>query len=523
MNRIIAVRISGGAHMNDNSELFLSIDAGTSSVKIVLFDSYGTMKAVSLQEYSLLTPAENLVELHPETYWECCAKGIEEITAQIGGKEAEKIRSVGICSQGETLILLDKNGDPLHNAVVWIDNRSTEEAEEIKERFGINQDTGQPDVYPMWPVTKMLWFKKHKPDLFEAVDKFLLVEDYLVYRLTGRFSATFALYTSSYLLDIRKKQWWKAMLDYIGVRENQLPELHESGRIVGNLRPSAAERLHLSKKTVVVSGAMDQTAALVGAAAVKEGVVIETTGSAVVVCQAGGVFPEGRRLSLPLHYHAIPDMYFLLSMCSAGGLSFKWLRDNFFRAEADSSAKNGEDVYSLMTARAETIAPGSGGLLFYPFMSGPGTLPVDPELRGIMFGLQLHHEKGHFARSIMEAIAFVIRESLEQMAELGFNYREIRSLGGGAKSVLWTRIKAAVLDRPLTIMKCPETAALGTAALQAAALGVYPDIQSAAEAMSAADETVEPEAALVSVYEEVYNRYRTIEKKYFAAGARDRG
>jgi xylulokinase len=267
---------------------------------------------------------------------------------------------------------------------------------------------------------------------------------------------------------------------------------------------------------------MDQTAALVGAAAIREGVVIETTGSALVVCQAGGVFPAGRQLSLPVHYHAIADMYFLLSMCSAGGLSLKWLRDTFFKTEAAEAAAEGKDVYTVMTDRAGTIPPGSEGLLFYPFMSGPGTLAVDPELRGIMFGLQLHHEKGHFVRSIMEAIAFVIRESLEQMAELGFQYREIRSLGGGAKSMRWTKIKAAVLGRPVTVMKCPETAALGTAALQAAALGVYPDIRSAAEAMSSIYDTIEPEPALLTAYEEVYHRYRSIEKNYFAAGATEK-
>jgi len=285
---------------------FLSIDAGTTSVKVALFNSKGDMISTSLREYVLLTPSENIVELHPDTYWECSKEGIRDVLASTG-VPIRSIKSIGICSQGETLIVLDKEGYPLRNAIVWMDNRSQEESEEIREAFGSESRTGQLDVFPSWPITKILWLKKNEPDSYKRIHKYMLVEDYIIYRLTGKFRGEYSLYTSSYMLDIQNKQWWGELLDYAGVSEDQLVELHESGKVIGTITSSAGRELGLDPDTMVVTGAMDQTAAMIGSGNIQAGVVTETTGAALAVCCTVDLFSHNATHSMAVQYHAIPD------------------------------------------------------------------------------------------------------------------------------------------------------------------------------------------------------------------------
>ncbi len=495
---------------------FISLDIGTTSVKVALVGSDGEVGAISTREYTLHTPAENIVELNPEIYWNCCVEGIKEVLEKSKVPTAQ-IKSVGICSQGETLICLDKQGNTLRNAIVWMDNRSGREAEEIKAALKTENNTGQLDVVATWPITKMLWLKKNEPDTYRKTRKFLLPEDYILYRLTGLFKGEYSLYTSSFMLDIINKKWWAEILDYVGVSTEMLVELCESGEVIGEVQPSVCKQTGLAAGTKVVTGAMDQTAAMIGAGNIKSGIVTETTGAALAVCGTIASFPDksGKR-SMAVQYHAIPDEYFLIGWCPTGGMAFKWLRDVFFTAEKDRAAGTGADAYDRMTALAAEIPPGSQGLIFLPYLAGPGTGDIRADAKGVFCGLELHHDRPHFARAVMESIGFVLKQYITEMERLGLECKEIRSLGGGSKSRLWNQIKADILGKPVTTMKCAEAAAVGTAILQARAIGIFDSFEQAADSIVQTESVVVPIEQNVRAYQTIFEKFVEANERCFA-------
>ena len=498
----------------DNSICFLSLDVGTTSVKTALFNSTGDLLALSVEEYSLNTPSENIVELNPEKYWECCKNGIKEILVKSKISPVQ-IKSISVSSQGETLIMLDKKGEPVCNAIIWLDNRSDKEAEEIKKEFGIDKRTGQTDVLPTWPVTKILWMKKNKFDIFKRIYHFMLVEDYIIYKLTKKFRGEYSLYSSSYMLDIINKKWWEEIIDYVGIDIEQLVELGESGEIVGNLSLPVSKELGLEPETMAITGALDQTAAVIGSGNLKSGIVTEATGAALAVCGTLETFPEKRLSSVAVHYHAIPDKYLTIGWCPTGGLALKWLRDTFFISETREASGKGENTYEFLADMAEKVPVGCQGLSFFPYMAGAGTLDINPETRGAFLGLELHHKKEHFARAVMESAAFVLKKNIHEIENISAFCTEIRSIGGASKSRFWNQIKADVTGKKIITMECPEAASLGVAVLQAKALNIYPNIEKCVENMVRPLSVINPIKENQHKYESVFQNYISIEKKCF--------
>jgi len=474
------------------TECYLSLDVGTTAVKAALFSvDSGALVSLSLKEYALDTPAKDFVELDPEVYWRCCVEGSREaiLTAGIDGRA---IRSVGVSSQGETIILLDEQDRPVRNAIVWLDVRAAKEAAELAAIVGDENPTGQIELSATWPVSKVRWLNRHEPNTISRTARLLLVEDFILHRLTGEYGGEYSLYTSSYMLDIRQKRWWGRMLDAAGIRVEWLSTLAESGTVVGRIRADAREAIGLGPNCVAVAGAMDQTAAMLGAGSIAPGIATETTGAALVVAGTLGGYPTERIGTMALQCHAIPGEYLVMGWTSAGGISFKWLRDTLFPDLRDEALAAGQDPYDELIRLAAGIAPGSEGLLFLPFMAGPGTLRLDPALRGLYSGLNLSHTRGHLVRAMLEGLALVLQMVVSDMEELGTKYEEVRSLGGGAQSDLWCQIKADITGRPMRRMKCPEASALGTAMLQAVAVGRYANLSEAAGQMVQTSMLFEP-------------------------------
>jgi len=493
--------------------LFLTLDMGTTSVKTGLWSGEGAAKAESLLEYTLHTPSENIIELDAEIYWTCVQKGIKEVLEK-SAVPPEEVLSIGVSSQGETLITLDAAGAPLMPAIVWMDNRSWKEAEELKAALG-SGDTGLVDMTPTWPATKILWLKRNNPEVFHKAAKYCMVEDFIIFKLTGRYIGEYSLYSTTSLLDIRKKVYWRDILNYLGITDQQLPELTESAEIAGTLLPERASELGLKKETKVITGALDQTAGMIGAGNIEEGIITETTGGALAICKTLNTLPGERGESLSVQCHAVPERYLVTGWTAAGGMSLKWLRDTFFTAEAEAAERAGQDPFNVIIGSAEKVAIGSQGLLFYPFMAGPGTLPLDPSSRGSFYGLELHHTKAHFVRAVMESIAFVLRENIDRMCDLGGESREVRSMGGGAKSRFWNQMKADATGLPVITLASSETASLGIAVLSGAALGVYSSIPEAAGAMVKQVNRFEPARDRTGEYEAAYRRYRRTETKIY--------
>ena len=296
----------------------LTLDAGTTSLKGALFDLAGNMIASRVHEYHLEKPAPDIVELDPEIYWLAAKTVIAEILMETK-VNPKNISALGVTSQGETLIVLDKNGRPLRKAIVWLDNRAKDEAEIIKREFGgelVYKVTGQQDVVPGWPAAKILWLRNHEPEVFKATAKYLMLGDYLIYRLTGVFATDHALNPSTLYYDLVNGLWWKEMLEFLHVSEKQLPVLMNSGESAGNVSVD----IGLTGNTAVTVAPIDQVAAAVGAGNIAPGMITETTGCALAICATVEHPVYDPEMRIGLYRHALPGMFVLMPWVPTAGM-----------------------------------------------------------------------------------------------------------------------------------------------------------------------------------------------------------
>ena len=483
----------------DASGCFLGLDIGTTGVKAALFADTGEALGSGLAEYTLETPRPDIVELDAEIYWRSVREAIASALGE-AGTDASRVRSVGITGQAETLIVTGADGRPLRKAIVWLDNRAKDEAAEIERRFGAERlfrMSGQTEMLPCWPAAKILWLREHEPDVFRRAARFMMVEDFVALRLTGRCATCRGLMPSSLYYDIRTGEYDREMLDFLGIGEAQLPELLDGGAAVG---PCAAADSPLPATCTAATAPLDHICGNLGCGCTGRGMVSETTGCTIALCAnfPGVVYDEQRRIST---YHGFaPGSFALLPWAPTAGMILKHFRDEF----------SGGMSYREFDAAAAKVAPGSDGLLLLPHCAGSVSPVCNPDARGVAYGITLAHKRGHWARAIMESVAFLLRDNIDVLRELGAEVREVRSLGGAAKSALWLQIKADVLGAPLTVTACDEATSLGAAILGAAARGDFASPAEAAARMVRVARTVEP-GANHGVYQEIFQRYRHLD------------
>jgi xylulokinase len=487
----------------------LSVDAGTTASKIMLFKENGEPAATSTQEYSLITPSPLRVEIEPETFWNAFKSGVSEVLEKSKAKKDE-IRAIGISAQGETLIPVDKSGKPLRNAIVWLDNRAQEEAEILSREFdGADESfriTGQVKIVPTWPASKILWIKGNEPGVFRKTSKYLLVEDYLIFRMTGMYVAEGSLLCSTVYWNINTRRWWNEMLDRLQITADELPEIKESGEPVGELISSAASELGLSSRTVVSTGALDQAAGATGVGNIHPGSFSENTGAALAICAPLDRPLFDTRGRMPMHYFVKPASY-MAHTFTTGGIVLRWFRDYFCRDEMKVGASTGIDAYDLLGNEAENVPPGCEGLLMLPHLQGAMAPETNPRAKGVFYGFSLRHTKAHFIRAIMESVMFIVRRNMEVLEDMGIRVTDIRSLGGGARSRIWKQIEADVTQKPVVTMRNEEAACLGAAILAGKAVGIYGSVDEACERVVAVKERFEPNSSNFNIYDMAYRNY----------------
>jgi xylulokinase len=504
--------------------LILGVDAGTTSLKVGVFRDDGTPLAVAGEEYRLQTPAAERAELDPETYWRALAASMAR-ALRLAGATPSDVAAIAVSSQGETVIPVTADGSPIGPAVVWLDNRAQAEARELAEAFdaaSVYAATGVPAINPTWTASKLLWWKRHDPALFAAAARFLLVEDFLLHRLTGRYVTEGGVQCTSLLYDIRADGWWTPMLDYLELSPGRLPELARPGSTVGTLRREAAAALGLAGNVAIVAGGMDQGAGAVGVGNFGPGIVSESTGGALTL-QASVDRPDGDpSRQTPVYVHSAPGRYLYCPVCPTGGMALTWFRDRFGEPEVKRAAGEGRDAYDLLTELAATVPPGSEGLTMLPHLQGAFSPEYEPRARGVFSGFTLGHEKGHFVRAILESVAFMLRRNLELLAAAGAGAAEVHSHGGGARSALWCQIKADVTGLPVITLEGTEAAIRGDAMLAGVASGAFSDLDEAGRAMIVRRDEFLPDGATRLTYDVAYRRYLELFdalRPLFVAGA----
>jgi xylulokinase len=481
---------------------FLGIDSSTTGVKALLIDHTGTVIATASTELPLYTPLPLWSEQDPADWWAGAQASIREVL-QVSGINGAQVEAIGLTGQMHGLTLLDESGQVLRPAILWNDQRTGAECDEIRARLGkahLIQLTGN-DALTGFTAPKILWVQKNEPEVFRKIRHILLPKDYVRYCLTGEFAIDRADGAGTILFDIKTRDWSPEMLAALDIPLEWLPKTFEGPEVTGYITAQAAALTGLRAGTPVVAGGGDQAAQAVGVGAVRPGIVALTLGtSGVVFATTGQAFiePEGR---LHAFCHSVPGRWHLMGVMLSAAGSLRWYRDNF------APGQNYDDLL----APAAQVPMGSEGLLFLPYLTGERTPHPDPLARGAFVGLTVRHGTGHLSRAVLEGVAFGLRDSFELLKSAGLaSIEQVRVSGGGARSLLWRQILADTFNAELVTVNTTEGAAFGAALLAGVGVGAWEDVDAACAATVKQTGSTTPIAANVAFYEKLYGQYRQL-------------
>ena len=486
----------------------LGVDIGSSEMKATLIDEdrgYIKNRTVSYEQNWIGEKPEYL-ERDVEVYWVSFKKIVSQFISKDHISSAD-IQAISFSVQGETFVPVDEQFRPLRKTIQGHDVRAQEEVKILREKFGdlpLYPVSGQPAIDGYWLAVKILWLKRHQPEIFALTRHYMLLEDYIIHRLTGRFVTDKTIIADSYFYDMRSQDWYSPMMDYLGLTEEMMPTVLDPCEPVGTVSAKISQETGLASKTVVVAGAMDQIAGAIGAGNIKPGVITETTGTALAIGVTGnGKLEEYTTSGLPVLFHAVKDAYFLMPWLGSGGLTLQWFAQNL--------SENGKHDFKALTTLAEKIPAGAEGLIMLPFLVGATCPEFDSSARGVFFGITPGHTRGHFVRAILEAIGYAIRANLDLIRTIGIPVSCIRSLGGGSKSRLWNQIKADVCGIEISSMDVEDAASLGAALMAGVGVKAYESLETtAASRFIRTKEIFYPDCTNKNVYDEGYRKYRQI-------------
>jgi xylulokinase len=463
----------------------VGLDVGTTGVKALRISAEGEVLARAEEEYPLATPQPGWAEQDPEDWW----RAAESALAQVRG---DGVAGIGLSGQMHGLVALDEAHSVLRPAILWNDQRTGEECAEIEALLGLRelvQLTGNRAL-PGFTAPKILWLRKHEPDVYARIAHVLLPKDYVRLRLTGERATDVADASGTLLFDVAGRQWSEEVLQALDIPGEWLPAALESPAVSGQTAAGVP----------VAAGAGDQAAGALGVGVDRPGPLSVVLGTSGVVFAALPGFATDADGRVHAFCHAVPDGWHAMGVMLSAAGSLGWLRSVVARGEPADE----------VVAEAEAWQPGAEGLTFLPYLAGERTPHVDPNARAAFTGLSLRHDRGALVRAVLEGVAFGLRDSLELLRELGVEPASARVSGGGARSELWLRIVASVLELPLERTAAEEGAAFGAALLSGVAAGVFADVHEAVAATVRVRETVEPEPDWVRPYAGAYERFRAL-------------
>ena len=443
--------------------MYCGIDLGSTNIKIAIYSE--DFKLIDSQSRGVDYIRESgFVEFDALNY---CQILVDLLGIMVKENNITSIRQIAFTGQAESLVILGSDGKPLMNAISWMDERSTEECKILEKQFPheiCEAVTGQMAVLPTWPATKILWLQKNKPEIYAAADTYMLLKDYVVYYLTGEKKCDMSIATFSFYFDIYKKCYWTEMLDAIGVKLSQLPQLVEPCSVAGTLKTDLVP--DLAPGTAINVGTLDHFAGMIGTGNITTGGVTLSTGT-VMAMAVMAEEPVPQNTGIAMHYGFLPDTHVMLPVVESGGVSLEWFRR--------ACMKN--VTYDEMNRVLAKRAPND--LLFLPYMVGTNAPEFDAEAKGVFWGLRQEHDAIDMAGSVMEGVAHVLNKNLEHIHNNGIQLQSIIATGGGAKSPIWCQMYADITGLPVRIPAEKEAACLGAAMIAAVADGKYTDFAAA--------------------------------------------
>lgn len=490
----------------------MGIDVGTTGTRVVVVRPDGHVIGAATGDHQPMRMARpGWAEQEPEDWWEATLRAVRAALG-VAGVTGRDVAAVGLSGQMHGVVLLDKTHAVLRPSLIWCDQRSQPQCDWITERVGgerLIRLVSNPALTG-FSAPKLLWVRDNEPKVFERAAHFLLPKDYVRFRLTGEFATEVSDASGTLLFDVTHRRWSQEMLRALEIPSKLLPRAYESPEVTGKITRETALVTGLRAGTPVVGGGGDQASSAVGNGIVLPGLTSATLGTSGVIftfTDTPTLDPQGR---IHTFCHAVPGKWHVMGVTQGAGLSLRWFREQFGSSEAWLAHQTGVDAYDLLIAQAARVPPGSEGLLWLPYLMGERTPHLDAHARGMWFGLTAAHTRAHLIRSILEGVAFSLRDSLEIFKELGIPVEQVRASGGGSRSFFWRQIQADVYGKQLVTLRTSEGSAFGAALLAGVGAGIYSSVEESAREAIQIRERLTPLASNVQTYNRLYEVYRSL-------------
>ncbi len=475
---------------------FIGIDLGTSSVKLILVDGEGKIKNTATREYPIIYPQSGWSEQNPADWWDAICNALPELLTDFDGLT---IKGIGVAGQMHGLVVLDENDDVIRPAILWNDGRTDKETSYLNEIIGkekLFEHTGNI-AFAGFTAPKLLWLKEHEPEHFARISKIMLPKDYINYLLTGTHCTDYSDASGTLLLDVKNKHWSKQMLEFCDISESRMPKLYESFEVVGTVKKDIADKFGLNSDTVVIAGAGDNAAAAIGSGTVGEGNCNISLGTSGTVFVSSNSFLGDERQAIHSFCHSDGGYHLMGCILSAASCN-KWFCEEILNTKDYKSEEDG--VGEL----------GRNEVFFLPYLMGERSPINDTNATGMLIGLRPNTTRAEMYQAVLEGVAFAIKDNLEIIKQFGIDVKSSCLCGGGAKSRLWRRILANVLDIELNIPTTEQGPGYGSAILAMVGAGQFENVKTATDKFFEIKETVSPSKELATLYADRYEKYRKI-------------
>lgn len=482
------------------------LDIGTTGCKFTVYDNHGTFRYKAYRDYPSSRGGKEQ-EIHVESIW----NSVREVIREAAEKNPD-IQGIGVTSFGETFVLLDEKDTPLAPSMLYTDPRGEEECRELVEKLGEKNIAGITGLKPhcMYSISKLMWMKAHRPEIYNRASRILLMEDYIIYMLTGIGCIDYSIASRTMAFDIRKLCWSREILEASGIEEKLLSKTVPTGTAAGAVKETIAADLGLKRDVMIVSVSHDQVAAAIGSRVFGDAAAVDGAGTVECITPVFTGIPENDVLyqgSYAIVPYVIPGKYLCYAFSFTGGALVKWYTDNLARYEKSLADRENKSVYEVLESGMKDEPT---GILVLPHFAGAATPYMDSGSRGAITGLTAANNVSDLYRAMLEGVVYEMRLNMEELGKAGIKIKKLKAVGGGANSKVWLQMKADILGIPIVSLGSSEAGAAGSAMLTGIACNIFANLETAAVKMVKELETYYPRPEQRAAYEPYYEKYRQL-------------